>query len=242
MKRTERHHLKENELAQLARSAQQVIEERRRQATMVLIAIGVVLVIVLGFFAWRSSTQGRAHALLAEALIVEGARVGPPAAPGTPSQGLVFPTEREKLEAALAKFKAVADQYPSTDAGQFARYREATTKMSLGDPKEAMNLYQQVIDRSGNNIYGQMARLGQAQAQARAGQFDPAINTFKELSLNKDGSLPVDGILMQLGQTYLEAGKPSDAQQTFNRLVEEFPQSPFSSEARRELDNLKKTS
>jgi TolA-binding protein len=46
---------------------------------------------------------------------------------------------------------------------------------------------------------------------------------------------------MQLGQTYLEAGKPTDAQQTFNRIVEEFPDSPFSVDARRELDNLKKT-
>ena len=28
---------------------------------------------------------------------------------------------------------------------------------------------------------------------------------------------------MQLGRTYLDAGKRADAQQTFNRLVEEYP-------------------
>jgi tetratricopeptide (TPR) repeat protein len=241
MKRTERHHLKENELAQLARNAQQVIEERRSQATMFVVVGGVILAAVLGYFAWRNSVQGRAHALLADALIVETGRVGPPPAPGTPSQGLVFPTERDKYQAALVKFKAVADQYPSTDAGQFARYREATTHMALGDTKAALDAYQMVIDRAGDHLYGQMARLGQAQAQARSGQFDPAINTFKELSQNKEGTLPVDGILMQLGQTYLEAGKLTDAQQTFNRIVEEFPTSPFASDARRELDTLKKT-
>ena len=53
--------------------------------------------------------------------------------------------------------------------------------------------------------------------------------------------LPVDGILMQLGRAYLDAGKQADAEQTFNRLVAEFPQSPFSGDARRELDGLKKT-
>ena len=74
-----------------------------------------------------------------------------------------------------------------------------------------------------------------------AGQYDQAINAFKEMSLRKDGPLPVDGILMQLGRAYLDAGKRVEAQQTFNRLVEEFPDSPFSSDARRELDNLKKT-
>jgi TolA-binding protein len=51
----------------------------------------------------------------------------------------------------------------------------------------------------------------------------------------------VDGILMQLGKVYLEAGKRADAQQTFTRLVEEYPESPFSGDARKALESLKKT-
>src|SRR5262245_15591107 len=103
MKRTERHHLKENELANLARRSQQVIEEKRSQVTTAVIAVVVVLVAVLGYFGWRRSVDSRAHALLAEALTVETARVGPPVAPGAPSQGLVYPTERDKYQAALTK-------------------------------------------------------------------------------------------------------------------------------------------
>lgn len=239
MKRTERRHLKDNELVSLAANVRQAVEERRRQLTAVLVGVAVIGAAAIGYFAWRGSVQGRAHSLLAEAVAVAEARVGPP--PGTPSAGLSFVTEREKYQAALTKFKVVADQYPSTDAGLVARYREATTRMALGNPSEAMTVYQQVIDRAGTGIYGQMARLGQAQAQARAGQFDSAITTYKDLSQRNDGPLPIDGILMQLGRTYLEAGKPADAQHTFNRLVEEFPESPFSGDARRELDSLKKT-
>ena len=141
----------------------------------------------------------------------------------------------------LTKFKTAADAYPSTDAGLYARYQQAAAYMTLGQPKEAAATYQQVIDRAGNKIYGQMSKLGLAEAQARAGQYDAAIAAFNELSQRKDGPLPVDGILMQLGRTYLEAGKRSEAQQVFNRLVEEFPESPFSGDARRELENLKKT-
>ena len=106
---------------------------------------------------------------------------------------------------------------------------------------QAAGVFQQVIDRAGDSFFGQMARLGLAEAQARAGQYDQAINTFKEMSQRKDGPLPVDGILMQLGKTYLEAGKRADAQQTFNKLVDEYPESPFTSDARRELETLKKT-
>jgi tetratricopeptide (TPR) repeat protein len=242
MKSTERRHLKENELKLFARHARETFEERRRETSVILAILVVVGVAGLGYYAWRERVQGKAHALLADALAVRDARLSPPPAPGTPpSGGVSFATERERAQAALTKFKAVADAYPSTQAGMYARYQEAATYMSLGNPTQAATIYQQVVDRASGTIYGQMARLGLAEAQARAGQYDQAINTFKELSLRKDGPLPVDGILMQLGRTYLEAGKRNDAQQTFNRLVEEFPESPYTTDARRELENLKKT-
>ena len=57
--------------------------------------------------------------------------------------------------------------------------------------------------------------------------------------LNSDSR--VDGILMQLGRTYLEAGKDADAKQAFDRLTQEFPDSPFSAEAKQVMDGLKKT-
>jgi TolA-binding protein len=172
---------------------------------------------------------------------VATARVGPPPAPGTPAGGIYFPTERERTQAAVTKFKVAADAYPSTDAGIHARYQEAATQLTLGNTAAATAAYQQVIDKAGDSFYGQMARLGLAEAQARAGQYDQAINTFKEMAQRKDGPLPVDGILMQLAKTYLEAGKRADAQQTFNRIVEEYPESPFNGDAKRELDALKKT-
>lgn len=241
MKRTERRHLKENELETLARQAREAFDARRRETTAIVAIVAVVGVLAIGYFVWRERMQSRAHARLAEAAAVLDTRVGPPPASGGPAAGPSYPTERDRAQAAIAKFKAAADAYPSTDAGIYARYQQASLLMTLGDASQAAAAYQQVIDRaSGSNIYAQMAKLGLAQAQARSGQYDQAINVFKDLSIRKDGPLPVDGILMQLGRTYLEAGKRTDAQQTFNRIVEEFPDSPFSAEAKRQLDELKK--
>jgi TolA-binding protein len=240
MKTKERHHLKENELGKLARQARETVETRRSETTAIAVVVVVVAELAFGYFGWRQHVQTKAHGLLAEAMAVQDARVGPPPAPGTPSAGLYFPTERERSQAALTKFKIAADAYPSTDAGIYARYQEGATSLALGTTPGAIAAYQQVIKESGDGFYGQMGRLGLAEAQARAGQYDTAINTFKELAQRKDGPLPVDGILMQLGRTYLEAGKRSDAQQTFNRLVEEYPESPFTGDARREIETLKK--
>ena len=242
MKRTERHHLKENELQNLARQARDGFEARRRESTFIMAALAVVGVLAAGYFVWHERVESKAHALLAQALVVQSARVGAPAAPGQPGAGgLSYLTERERAQAAVAKLKSAADAYPSTDAGIFARYQEGATWTYLGSPAQAISAYQQVIDRAGDGIYGQMARLGMAQAQALDGKYEQAINGFKELAQRKDGPLPVDGILMQLGKAYLDAGKRADAQQTFTRLVEEYPESPFTGDARRELETLKKT-
>jgi TolA-binding protein len=242
MKRTERHHLKENELERLTRLVRESIEARKREATLALAALAVVGGVALGYYLWHAHVQGQAYSLLAQALSVQDATVGPPPATTTSTKGApAFLTEQARSEAALVKFKAAADAYPTTDAGIFARYQEAATLMTLARPADAASRYQDVISRAGTSLYGQMARLGVAEAQARAGQYDQAITAFKELAQRKDGPLPVDGVLMQLARTYVEAGKRTDAEQTFNRVLEEFPASPYASDARRDLETLKKT-
>jgi tetratricopeptide (TPR) repeat protein len=239
MKRAERQRLKQNDLGELTRQVQEVFTARQRDLAWI---VGVFLVVgasALGYWAWHQREQQGAQKLLADAMVVAEARIGPPAA-ATGGTGLTFPTERERAQAALAKFKAAADAYPTSDAGLFARYQEASTQVVLGNPAEAAKAYQVVIDRAGNRLIGQTARLGLAAAHASGGQFDQAITTYKELAQRKDGRLPIDGILMELGRVYRDAGRAGEAQQTFNRLIEEFPDSPFNADAKRELEALKK--
>jgi TolA-binding protein len=240
MKRTERRHLKQNDLGALTRQVSDTLEEHRSEATWIVTALVVIGVVGFGWWAWRERTESRVHALLADALVVQEARIGPPAA-ATGATGLTFPTERERAQAVVTKFKAAADAYPNTDTGLFARYQEASTQMSLGNTAEAAKAYQQVIDQGGDKLYGQMARLGLAEAHARSGQYEQAITAYKELVQRKEGQLPIDGILIQLGRVYRDAGRANEAQQTFNRIVDEFPDSPFNADAKRELDALKKT-
>ena len=239
MKRAERQRLKQNELGELTRQAQEVFTERKRDIAWIVGIVVAVSAIALGYWAWQQRTHDAAQKLLADAMVVQEARIGPPNA-ATGATGLTFPTERERAQAALTKFKAAADAYPNTDEGLFARYQEASMEVILGNPAEAAKAYQFVIDHAGSRLIGQTARLGLAAAHARNGQFDQAITAYKELAQRKDGGLPIDGILMELGRVYRDAGRPSDAQQTFNRLIEEFPESPFNADAKRELDALKK--
>jgi outer membrane protein assembly factor BamD (BamD/ComL family) len=44
---------------------------------------------------------------------------------------------------------------------------------------------------------------------------------------------------MQLGRAYALAGRKAEALQTFSRIVDEFPQSLYAADARREADALR---
>ena len=112
--------------------------------------------------------------------------------------------------------------------------------MALGAPKSAVEAYQQVINKGGNSLYAQMARLGLAEAQAQTGEYETAINAFRDLSQRKDGQLPVDGVLMRLGRAQADAGKASDAEQTFNRSCRSSRFAVRAPTRGKELDQLKK--
>src|SRR4051812_46443609 len=127
MKRSQRHHLKDNELVAFVENAREAMEARRKQTITVASVVAVVGIAVLGYFAWQARVQGQAHWMLADALASYDATVGPPASPDSPPPaGPHFATDKERYEASVKKFKALADAYPSTDAGLFGRYLEAT--------------------------------------------------------------------------------------------------------------------
>jgi TolA-binding protein len=242
MKRSERHHLKENTLAVFTERAGTVVADRGREILIAVLAVVLLAAAVAGYFWWQGRAEGRASTLLADAMTVLEAQVTPPATP-TPGQNAPTPppgtytSERAKLEAALPKLTAVHTEYPSTDSAVAARYHAANALAALGRRAEAQTLYQEVIDRGG--IYASMARLGLANLLAGAAEHDRAIAIYKELSAEPGGNVPVDGVLMQLARTYEKAGRRSEAQQTLSRIVQEYPDSLYAAEARRQLENLK---
>ncbi|MGH9314274.1 MAG: tetratricopeptide repeat protein [Vicinamibacterales bacterium] len=244
MKRSERHHLKENPLAHTLARASDVMTTRGREIGYAIVGILVLAAVIGGYVIWRGRIEASAGALLAAALTIAEAPVAPPATPPQPGATPQapppgsYPTEQAKLEAAVPKFLDVAARYPSTDAGLTARYHAACALAELGRSAEAQTRYQEVIDRDGNGIYGQMARLGLANLEVAGGQFDRAITIYKELTADRETRLPVDGILMQLGHAYARAGKTADAKQTFTRIVDEFPQSLYAPQAKQELAKL----
>ena len=248
MKRKERQHLKENELVHSIESAREFLETRQRPIAGAIVGVVVVALAVIGFMVYRNQTQSRGSELLAEAMVAMNARVVPTGATGeenVPAGATLgatgtFSTEEAKLKAALPKLQVAADAYPGSPAGIQARYHMAGALAALGRHGEAVNAFDEVIKHAGSDsLYGQMAQLGKADAQAHAGQLDAAIDTWKGLASKNSDQVPVDAILMQLARAYVQKGNRDEARKTFSEIVDKHPQSPYTEEARAELANLK---
>ena len=248
MKRQERHHLKENELAQSLASARAFYDQRARQIRMMAGAVIAVLVIALVVVIVRQRSTGDSERLLGEAIVALNARVVPTADPELaelPESAQLgatgsFRTESAKLKAAVPKLRSAADAYPDKPAGIAARYHLAGALSALGQSEEAAKEFETVVQKAGNtSFYGRLARLGQAESLARSGQLDAAIQSWQSLKDSKDEDLPVDAILISLARAYAAKGQTDEARKTLTELVDSHPDSPFFSDAREELSKLK---
>src|SRR5258708_5624688 len=119
MKRTERHHLKKNEFEVITLQVMDLFSAKRREVTTLALVLAVIGLCGAGYWAWHQHTEDNAHALLAAAMVVQDSRVGPPADAAAGSSGVTFPTERERAQEAVKKYRVAADAYPSTDAGVY---------------------------------------------------------------------------------------------------------------------------
>ena len=252
MKRSERHHLKENAFA----VAMARLQDRAESwGAAVAVAGGVALAVVVlfgGYTWWSGRAEATAGALLAEALVVADAPVVPPPAdaadggedpatadlPFTQPPGS-YPTIEAKMSASLPMLLEAADAHPNTPSGVTARYRAAAALAALGRDDEAAEQYRRVIDGDEGGVYGRMATLGLASVQMSRGSYDEAIALLEPSSVSAaDAPLPVDGVLMQLGRAYRLAGRGDDARAAFQRIMDEFPTSLYFPEAERELQVL----
>ena len=134
MKRTERHHLKKNEFEVLTLQVLDLFGAKRRELTGAVLVLAVLGLAGAIYWSFHQRTLDKAHTLLADAMVVQESRVGPPA-DATGAAGMTFPTEHERAQAAVKKYKVAADAYPSTSRPRSLATRNGNRpSRQLGDP------------------------------------------------------------------------------------------------------------
>jgi tetratricopeptide (TPR) repeat protein len=224
--RITRKDMKRNELAEtMGRTVDYVSHHRRGVTEGVVIAAGA-LALVAGIFLYRAYREGAAGRELSAALEALSAPVGPqPGAAG--GGGRAYASAADQNRAADSHLQAAAS-YGGTAAGRAAGVILAARNPQ--SPTVSETLAKAAFDR--HVEVAAPAELGAARLLVDSGKTTEAIERLRRAIDSPQSHAPKDALLFALAQAYEKAGSSGDARAVYQRLVNDYPNSPYRAEAR----------
>jgi tetratricopeptide (TPR) repeat protein len=228
MARIKRKELKRNDLAETFGRTIDYVSQHRRGATEAIGAAVAVLLLAAGFFLFRGWREHQAGKELSIALeILESPLASDPAAAAAPR---TFPTA-EAREGEATKHLRDAAKRGGTDAARAARVILAARTEKPAVASEILTK----VAREARFEVAAVAEVDAARLLAAEGKTTEAIDRLKRAIESPESSVPKDALLFTLAETYEKAGSPADARATYQRLVNDYPNSPYRSEAQQKI-------
>lgn len=231
MSRLTRKEMKRDEVAE---ALGRTVEYSRTHARLLIGALVAVVVLVLAvalFFGWRDRAIAATNADLAEAMEVFEARVDVGAA-DPEADPPVFASEEARRQRAAELFEEV--RHGSGHAADVALVYLGRLADEEGDPARARELWQEFLDADPEHLLSGSVRVSLMaldRAEGRGEEVASRLETMLDAS-PEERPLPGDVILYELASTYEGLEREEDARSTYQRLIEEYPQSPYAAEVR----------
>jgi tetratricopeptide (TPR) repeat protein len=219
----------------MGRSVEYVRSHERTVLYVVGGAIALLLAAALVTFFLGRRADNAAERLTA-ALRVHGAQVDPLDPAPDDAEAPRFATESEKRQKSRALFEELVDGYGGTDAGKVAHAYLGDIAAAEGNLEEARAHWQEYLDSSPGTLLAVSVELNVLALDRAQGKLEEvAAGLQKQLDDTAARSLPEDVVLFELAKTLDELGRDAEAQESFQRLVDDHPRSPFALEARQRL-------
>lgn len=211
--------------------------------TLVYAIGGALLLIALavGVYFYRKNLGQEASEALAKATAVYQAPIQATGAkPNDPSEPS-FPTEAARQAKAKGMLEKVRDDYGSTDAADVAGLYLAQIAANENKLDEARKIWADFVDDHGDSLLAGETRLNLIDLDRKQGKGEQVVQDLRAMLETSDAPLPQDVVLMELGVTLEQLKRTPEAIQTYQRIVDEFPESPYRQEAQQKITALDPT-
>jgi predicted negative regulator of RcsB-dependent stress response len=203
------------------------IADNRKPLMAAIGAVCAAAVVWWGVNAWLGSRTDDASLLLFHAVqTFEGDAVAGTLVPGG------------DVDAAEIDFRQVVESYGRSDQADMARLYLARIALSRGQTDDARSTLVELSQKHGDDVIGRLATLDLIDLRLASGQAAEVAGELEAMVVAQNGGLPRDTALYKLGEVYIASGEPERARTSFERLVEEFPESPYVMNARLKLNEL----
>lgn len=140
--------------------------------------------------------------------------------------------------AAEQSLQSFIEDHGRDDQADMARVYLARLKMDRKELEGARDLLVEVTGRHRDDAVGRVAMLDLVHLKVASGQAAEVAPELEMMALGQDPRLPRDVALWELGELYRGEDNPDQARTYYQRLVDEFPESPYRGFASQRLNEL----
>lgn len=243
MPKLHRKELKQDEIRDKIGEAVRSVSLHQREVFYIIAIVVAIGLIAVMWFYYERRQEAQSQYLLGIALQKFNAPINfqpNPADPNAQKPKYNYKSETEKYRDALRTFEEIIQKYGNTPAADMARYQAGVCAFYLKDYKKAEEYLKESAKVSDRNILFYLSRMALANLYGAKGQHEQGIALLKEtLQHNTKKTVPPENILLQMAQIYEDSGKIKEARETYQKIVNEYKESPVSYQAQQRLTELK---
>ena len=231
-----RQEIKRDEIQERLLLGVEWLQDNYQKVLAALVAVAVVVAAVMLFLGMRSRQEMTAQESLAAALKIQQAPINATGADPDNESSPSFPDEEARRARAKGLFEQVQSDHGSSDAGRIATVYLGEIAAQEGDMAKARELWTDYLDRSPRDALAAVVKLNLISLDRAEGKHADLVAELRDAVENDSGLLPRDAALFELGVSLEDNGELEEAKERFQELVDQFPQSPYATEARTRLD------
>src|ERR1051325_3583074 len=218
-----RHELKEqDEITTYLQKFTDFVVHYKKEVTTGLTIAAALAIIIFGWSYYRSNRNAKAQAQLSQAI-------------GIFNDSANIKSDKERYEKALVEAQKTYDQYRSLPVGNIALYYVGLSQEGLGDTAKSVQSLQQVTERGDASVKA-VAQFALGSIYKKHGDNQKAIEVYKQLY--DSGGYSKAAVAYELGSVYEANKQPDQAKDFYQKVVSEYPDSPFRPNADEGLKRL----
>lgn len=233
MDRMTRHKIKHDRFVDEVGSAYSYARQHSRPVVWGLVGLLGLIVGGTALLVYQRGQEQKAQRRLAEAIAILQAPLESQAGPT--ATGPTYKTEQEKQAKAQPILEEVATKYPRTDAADVAGLYLAGFAAERGDLASARPKLEQFLRDHPDHILAGAAKRGLYELRVAAGEGQQVIADLERELTDQNSPLPNDVVLAMLAHTHELIGNDAKAREAYQRIVNEYPDSPYTIDAQRKL-------
>ena len=214
-KRLTKKEIKEDKFVQKTMQAKAYVEENYQKVMGIVAGIFAVILLIMVISYYRGQSQQEANALLGEAQL-----------------------EYHNLNYTKAKamLNRLMEEYSGTDAADQGKFLMANLYYREGKYKEAKEYFKDFLDNySGSEILIASAIAGYAACIAAEGNYLEAAENYRKAQEKAPDFVEAANYLYLAGLNYQKADQPEQAQEMFQKVVENYKDSSRYNDAKAQL-------